>query len=129
MEMKIQKIAIALSLLVSTVGFAAGEGHSHGNTKPMHGGVVTEVKDIEYEFVAKTDVLQLYLRDHGKPVNVSTATAKVTILLGAEKQEVELKPVGEKLEATGKFKSLAGTKIVAQISNNAKVATVRFTLK
>lgn len=127
--MKIQKIAIALSLLVSTAGFAAGEGHSHGNAKPMHGGVVAEVKDIEYEFVAKADVLQLYVRDHGKPVNVSKATAKVTILSGSEKQEVELKPVGEKLEATGKFKALAGAKVVAQVSNNAKVATVRFTLK
>jgi hypothetical protein len=95
----------------------------------MHGGVVAEVKDIEYEFVAKADVLQLYVRDHGKPVNVSKATAKVTILSGAEKQEVELKPVGEKLEATGKFKALAGTKVVAQVSSNAKVATVRFTLK
>ena len=127
--MKIQKIAIALSLLVSTVGFATGEGHSHGNAKPIHGGVVAEVKDIEYEFLAKADVLQLYLRDHGKPVNVSTATAKVTMLSGSEKQEVELKPVGEKLEATGKFKALAGAKVVAQVSNNAKVATVRFTLK
>jgi hypothetical protein len=127
--MKTQKIAIALSLLIGTVTFAAGDGHSHGNTQPMHGGVVAEAKDIEYEFVATADVLQLYVRDHGKPVNVSKATAKVTILSGAEKQEVELKPVGDKLEATGKFKALAGTKVVAQISNNAKVATVRFTLK
>ena len=127
--MKSQKFVIALSLLFSSVTFAAGEGHTHGDTQPMHGGVVAEVKDIEYEFVAKADVLQLYVRDHGKPVNVSKATAKVTILSGSEKQEVELKPVGEKLEATGKFKALAGAKVVAQVSNNAKVATVRFTLK
>ena len=127
--MKSQKFVIALSLLFSSVTFAAGEGHTHGDTQPMHGGVVAEVKDIEYEFVAKADVLQLYVRDHGKPVNVSKATAKVTILSGAEMHEVELKPVGEKLEATGKFKALAGTKVVAQVSSNAKVATVRFTLK
>ena len=126
--MKSQKFVIALSLLFSSVTFAAGEGHTHGDTQPMHGGVVAEVKDIEYEFVAKADVLQLYVRDHGKPVNVSKATAKVTILSGAEKQEVELKPVGEKLEATGKFKLSAGTKVVIQIINAMQVTTVRLVI-
>ena len=127
--MKSQKLVIALSLLISSVTFAAGEGHTHGDTQPMHGGVVAEVKDIEYEFVAKADVLQLYVRDHGKPVNVSKATAKVTILSGAEKQEVELKPVGEKLEATGSFKVGAGTKVVAIIINNGKQSTVRLVMQ
>jgi hypothetical protein len=95
----------------------------------MHGGVVTEVKDIEYEFVARADALQLYLRDHGKPVNITKASAKVTMLSGGEKQEVELKPTGDKLEAVGKFNTLVGTKIVVQVINTSKVATVRFTLK
>ncbi|BDU56023.1 MULTISPECIES: hypothetical protein [unclassified Limnohabitans] len=127
--MKFQKFAIVLSLLLSTAAFAAGEGHSHGNAQPMHGGVVTEVKDIEYEFVARADALQLYLRDHGKPVNITKASAKVTMLSGGEKQEVELKPTGDKLEAVGKFNTLVGTKIVVQVINTSKVATVRFTLK
>ena len=86
--MKSQKFVIALSLLFSSVTFAAGEGHTHGDTQPMHGGVVAEVKDIEYEFVARADALQLYLRDHGKPVNITKASAKVTMLSGGERQEV-----------------------------------------
>lgn len=83
-------------------------------------GVLTTVKDVDYELVAKPDVLQLFVRDHGKPVDVSKTTAKVTLLSGADKQEVELKPTGDKLEAKGSFKVAPGTKVVAQFSSAGK---------
>lgn len=51
------------------------------------------------------------------------------MLTGAEKQEVELKPAGDKLEATGSFKVGPGTKAVAVMTINGKPATARFTLK
>ena len=108
----------------------AADKHDHGHEdKPMHGGLVAEVKDMDYELVAKPDVLQLSLRDHGKPVDVSQATAKITLLSGAEKQEVELKPTGDKLEAKGSFKVTPGTKVVAQVNLASKAATARFVLK
>ena len=37
-----------------------GEAHAH-DSKPMFGGVVTEVKDISYELVAKADALTLHV--------------------------------------------------------------------
>ena len=119
----------AVSLCISGLAFAAG-GHDHGHEhKPLHGGVVSEVKDMDYELVAKPDLIQLYLRDHGKPMDISKASAKLTILVGAEKQEVELKPAGRQLEAAGNFK-LANSKIVALVSVPGKApATVRFVLK
>ena len=47
-----------------------------------------------------------------------------------EKQEVELKPAGDKLEATGSFKVGPGTKAVAVVTMSGKPAgTVRFTIK
>ena len=95
----------------------------------MQGGVLATVKDVDYELVAKPDVLQLYVRDHGKPVDVSKTTAKVTLLSGSEKQEVELKPIGDKLEAKGSFKISAGTKVVAQVISAGKTSSVRFALK
>jgi hypothetical protein len=96
----------------------------------MHGGVVVEVKDIDYELVAKPTMIQLHLRDHGKPADVSKASAKLTLLTGAEKQEVELKPAGDKLEASGTFKVGPGTKVVALVTIAGKSAgTVRFALK
>ena len=102
--------------------------HGHGD-KPLHGGLVTEIKDMDYELVAKPDVLQLYVRDHGKPVDVSRATAKITLLSGSDKQEIDLKPSGDKLEAKGSFKVAPGTKVVAQVNLASKAATARFVLK
>ena len=118
-------IAAAIALVLASTAHASG-AHDHS---PKHGGVVTEVKDMDYELVAKSSVVQLYLRDHGKKVDISKATAKVTLLTGAEKQEFELKPAGDKLEATGSFRVGPGTKAVAVVTVNGKPSTARFTLK
>ena len=95
----------------------------------MHGGVLTTVKDIDYELVANPTTLRLYVRDHGKAVDVSKASAKLTLLTGAEKQEVDLKPSDDKLEAAGAFKVGPGTKIIAVISVGGRQSTARFVLK
>lgn len=128
--MKLQALIATVALAAAGITHAAGEKHDHAHEhKPMHGGVVVEVKDMDYELVAKPTTIQLYLRDHGKKVDVSKASAKVTLLTGTEKQEVELKPAGDKLEATGTFKAGAGTKAVAVVTVGGKPATARFTLK
>lgn len=102
-------------------------GHSAG--KPQHGGVVAAANELEYELVVKPEVMQLYVRDHGKAVDVSSATAKLTLLTGDDKQDVALTPVGDKLEATGTFSATPGTKVVAVINLSGKPLTARFTLK
>ncbi len=66
-------------------------------------------RDVEYEFGATADKLQLYMRDHGKPVAVAGMAAKVTLLAGSDKQDVQLQPGDGKLEASGSFKVPAGT--------------------
>ncbi len=124
--MKLQTLLIASSLALGSLAWA---GPNDGTHKPMQGGVLATVKDVDYELVAKPDVLQLFVRDHGKPVDVSKATAKVTLLSGADKQEVELKPTGDKLEAKGSFKVSPGTKVVAQVNSAGKTASARFVLK
>jgi len=127
--MKLILTTFALMLMASGVVFAADK-HDHGHEdKPLHGGLVTEIKDMDYELVAKPDVLQLYVRDHGKPVDVSKATAKITLLSGSDKQEVELKSSGDRLEAKGSFKVTPGTKVVAQVNLASKTTTARFVLK
>ncbi len=128
--MKLHTLIAAITFAVAGTAHAASEkhGHAHGH-KPMHGGVVVEVKDMACELVAKSTTLQLYLRDHGKPADLSKASAKLTLLTGTEKQEVELKPAGDRLEATGSYKVGPGTKAVAVVTINGKPATARFTLK
>jgi hypothetical protein len=128
--MKTQALLASIALALYGPAFAAGDKHDHAHEhKPLHGGVVVEVKDVDYELVARPTVIQLHLRDHGKAVDVSRATAKVTLLTGIEKQEVELKPAGDKLEAAGSFKVGPGTKAVATVTVAGKPATVRFAMK
>jgi hypothetical protein len=120
----------AIILALAGSAFAAGDKHDHAHEhKPLHGGVVVEVKDMDYELVARPDAMQLHLRDHGKAVDISKASAKLTLLAGTEKQEVELKPAGDKLEARGVFKVAANTKVVAVVSIAGKSSTARFVLK
>ncbi len=118
-------LAVGFALGLSGAAQASG-AHDHS---PQHGGVVAEVKDVDYELVAKANVIQLYLRGHGKPVDIAKASAKVTMLTGTEKQEVELKPAGNKLEASGSFKVGPGTKAVAVVTVAGKPSTARFTVK
>ena len=124
--MKTQALLASIAMALASSAFAAGDKHDH---KPLHGGVVAEVKDMDFELVAKPTAIQLYLRGHGKSPDVSKATAKVTLLTGTEKQEVELKSTGDRLEATGSFKVGPGTKAVAVITVGGKPATARFTVK
>jgi hypothetical protein len=50
-------------------------------------------------------------------------------LTGAEKQEIDLKPSGDKLKANGSFKVASGTKAVTFISMGGKQSTARFVIK
>ncbi|MBK6715161.1 MAG: hypothetical protein IPG57_08700 [Burkholderiales bacterium] len=129
--MKTHAFLASITLALAGSAFAAGDKHDHAHEhKPLHGGVVVEVKDMDYELVAKPTVIQLHLRDHGKAADLSNASAKVTLLSGSEKQEVELRPAGDRLEAAGTFKVAAGTKAVAIVTIGGKAAaTVRFVVK
>lgn len=133
-------IAISAMTLAGTAAYAAddhkghdhsGKSGSHGEeTKPAHGGVVTVVKDVSYELVASATSIALYVRDHGRAIDLKNASAKLTLLTGTERAEVELLPVGDRLEAKGSFKVGAGTKAVAQVKVDGPTpVSVRFALK
>ncbi len=118
---------LACTLLAATsAAFAAGDHHT-----PKHGGVIVETKLADLEFVVKSDVIQIYITDHGKPMKIDGAKAKVTLLNGTEKTEVELVLVGDKLEAKGTFKAEPKvTKGVAVVTLPGKPpATARFVVK
>lgn len=101
-----------------------------GDHKAKYGGVLTVVKDVEYELVAKPDVITIFVDDHGKKVSTKGGSGKLTLLTGAEKSEVVLAPAGENgLEARGPMKTAPGTKAVATIMLPGKAAaSARFEL-
>jgi len=126
--MKITQFLSVSALALSTAAFAAGD---HGDeAKPRHGGVVSVMKDVSYELVATKQSMSLHVSDHGKVPDLSGAIAKLTLLTGTNKQEVDLKSDGSVLAAQGSFAVEPGTKVVAQITLRGKpVQSVRFTLK
>ncbi|MDX2219706.1 MAG: hypothetical protein SF172_11845 [Burkholderiales bacterium] len=123
---------IAITLSAFPMLAFAGAGDSHGDEhKPKYGGVVVEVKEVQYELVAKADSLAIFIEDHGKKVGTKGASAKVTLLSGKDRTEATLVAAGDnKLEANGSFNVGKGTKVVAVVTLAGKPATsVRFTLK
>lgn len=123
---------LRIALLVAAVLFGASSvAFADGDHKAKYGGVLTVVKDVEYELVAKPDAITIYVDDHGKKVSTKGGTGKLTLLTGAEKSEVTLTAVGENgLEARGPMKVATGTKVVATITLQGKPAvSARFELR
>jgi hypothetical protein len=125
MKSRIVLLLAAVTLATSAAVYADGEH------KPKYGGVVAVVKDVQYELVANSDSVTLFIEDHGKKVDTKGAVGKLTLLTGGDKTEVPLVPTGENgLGAKGAFKVPAGTKAVATITLAGKPAiNARFELK
>ncbi|MES2687344.1 MAG: hypothetical protein V4706_11010 [Pseudomonadota bacterium] len=125
--MKLNQLLLVTCLALSATAVLAAGDHAHD---PKFGGVVVETKAGDFEVVAKPESLQIYISDHGKPVKLNGAKAKVTLLNGTEKSEAELLPAGDKLEAKGAFKVAKGTKGIAVVTLAGKPpATARFQVK
>jgi hypothetical protein len=103
---------------------------AHGDAKPMHGGVVQVVADVAYELVPQAQGVALYVVDHGKPVDASRMSGKLTVLTGTQKAEAPLQPAGgNKLEAANLVVG-SGAKVVASLkAADGKTASVRFSVK
>lgn len=128
--MKRIKARALATLFAALPAFAAVAADEHDH-KPKFGGIVTEVKEVQYELVAKPDSIAIYVEDHGKKVDTKGGSATLTLLSASDKSEVKLAPAGEnKLEAKGTFKVAPGTKGIASVTLAGKPAqTVRFILK
>ena len=130
--MKLNTCLATILFCACGLAFAADKHqHSADDHKPRHGGVVVGTSAMDFELVAKPDVLTLHLRDHGKPASAKGASGKITILNGADKAEAALASTGDdRLEARGTFKTGPGTKFVATVTlPGKKPMNVRFALK
>ena len=126
--MKSPLALIAATLAAGVLAFPAqAQKHAH---VASHGGIAVDTRQAGLEIVAKPDVIQIYVDDHGKPVTLEGAKARVTLLNGTEKTEVELLPAGDKLETKGSFKVATGTKGVMVVTLAGKPAmTARFSIE
>lgn len=120
------------ALLAFTIGFSSAQALAAGNHdhSAKFGGVVVETKAGDMEILAKPEAIQIYITDHGKPMKLDGAKAKVTLLNGTEKSEADLVFVGDKLEAKGAFKVAKGTKGIAVVALLGRApVTARFEVK
>lgn len=117
--------------LIAALVAVASPTFAKGDHTAKHGGIFVETKALDFEIVAKPDLIQVYVADHGKPVKIEGATGKVTLLNGSEKSEVALAPAGgDRLEAKGSFKVAKGTKGIASVTLAGKgPAIARFEVK
>ncbi|WP_040512093.1 hypothetical protein [Limnobacter sp. MED105] len=122
-------------LLVSTVMFslALGAGVAHAkegvphDLDPRHGGVVVESSHMEFELVLNPQATELYVRDHGKPVDLTQAKGKLVFLVAGQKMERTLAGQGALLSGEGVDLKGSGYTAVATVEfANKKKATVRF---
>lgn len=121
---------LAAAFALSTAVSAADKLIPKDDHTPLHGGIVVEAADTDFEMVAKSDLITIYVRDHGKPAATQGGSGKVTLLSGSEKTEATLTPAGgNKLAAKGNFKVSAGTKVVAAVTlQGKKPINVRFAI-
>ncbi|NMG37088.1 hypothetical protein GRF61_21765 [Azoarcus sp. TTM-91] len=116
---------LACAALLPAGAHAHGDEHAH---EPQHGGQVTEAADLDFELVARPDVISLYIRDHGQPARLAGVSGKLTMLAGGNRSEVSLATLEDRLEARGAF-DLAGARVVATVKmSDGKTANVRFKL-
>ena len=113
-----------------TLALPAHAQDKHDDHAPKFGGVVIETKAGDLELVAKADLIQIYVGDHGKPLKLTSGTGKVTVFNGKDQTEAPLTLAGDRLEAKGSFKIAAGAKVLAEVALNGKpTVSARFTLK
>lgn len=120
-----------LSLFVlAAASLAFNVTFAHGNTKPLHGGVVQLVGEKSFELVTQPDGAELYVVDDGEDISSAEMTAKLTIDAGGAKSEATMKPAGgNKFEAKGvKIPSGAKVAVLLTASDQSKT-TARFTIK
>lgn len=124
-------IFIAIGALAFSSGaLADGEYRHVHDHKPRHGGMVLEVNDLALEVVASPSRIQVYVREHGKPADISRASAKLTLMADGENQQVELKPAAGGLEAAGSFKVAPGARATMVLTLPGRpVVSARFALK
>lgn len=84
----------------------------HG--QPQYGGVVAEAGEAQFEIVGKGGQITVYATNHGAPLATAGTSGKLTVLAGAQKSDVLLKPAGDN-RLSGAGSVAAGAKLLLQV--------------
>src|SRR5689334_1871971 len=120
----------ALRVLGLAMMLASAVASGHGNTKPLHGGVVQMVGEQTFELVAKPEGAELYVVDDGEDIDSSTMNVTLTIDAGGAKSEVAMLAAGGNKFVSKGTRLPSGAKVVVLLVDaNQSKTTARFTIK
>lgn len=128
--------ALAALLLAGAAPAQAHDDAAIAHLKPPNGGQLRAAGEVHLELVvAATGAgpatpVTVYVSDHaGTGVATAGASATVTLLSGATKTTITLRPAGDnRLAGSGNYKTDAGMKAVVSVTLPGKApATARFT--
>jgi hypothetical protein len=121
------RVAVVAGLLPGQMALViAHDSHE----KPQFGGIVMQAKDYELELVLKPGLAILHVTEHGKPVRLTGASAKVTVLAGTLKSDLTMTLKDGRFEAGGDIANVKGTKAIAAVVIPGKgTYTARFEVK
>ncbi|TMN92848.1 hypothetical protein CWB72_03720 [Pseudoalteromonas phenolica] len=107
--------------------FFAPNASAHGDTKPLHGGVVKVEHEMVFELVREESGASLYLRDHGKPYPTAKVKGDIIVLAKGKKSDAELTTAGgNKMSANIVIPE--GAKVLVKVKEDGHHSvTVRFT--
>lgn len=124
-----RKIQTLFVLAVASLAFSTAQ--AHGNTKPLHGGVMQMVGEMSFELVTRPDGAEVYVVDDGEDVASAELSGKLMVANGDARSEAALQPAGgNKFEAKG-VKIASGSKVAVILVGKDKVSktTAHFTIK
>ena len=125
---KLHTLASSLLLAAALAAPAAVMAHAeHG--QPQYGGIFAEAGEAQLELVNQAGKVALHVTQHGAPVPVQGGKARLTVLEGGAKRELQLAPAAEnRLEAAASLKP--GAKVVAAVElPGRKPLQARFEVK
>lgn len=118
---------ITLAFVAFSALFFAPNASAHGDTNPLHGGVVKVEHEMVFELVREESGVSLYLRDHGQPYPTAKVTGDITVLAKGKKSDAELTTAGgNKMSANIVIPE--GAKVLVKVKEDGHHSvTVRFT--
>ncbi len=119
------------TVLFCSALLSSGVAAAHGNTKPLHGGIVQMVGEMSFELVVRPEGVEVYLVDDGEDVGTEGLAAKLTIVNGGATSEALLAPGGGNrfVGAGVQIPSGARVTVVVTMAANASRWSARFTVK
>ena len=126
----LKSLCAAITAGVVALLLSSGVAVAHGNTKPLHGGVIQMMGEVSFELVTRPDGVEVYLVDDGEDVGTGGMTAKLVIAHGGTTTEAALAPGGgNRFVAPGvTLPSGARVTVIVTMEDNASRWTARFSI-